>query len=250
MKCCGLYLHREPVPQEAGSLSPTSGSEPPTSGAGAGGAGPRRVRLVVNLGMTGRLLVQEPGAGEPPTHPAVRFELENGGTLWYHDPRRFGTLEVMGQRRWREWEGAMGPEPLSSRYSAARLHEHLQRSRSPIRSWLLDQRRIAGVGNLYASEALFTARVHPARPANTLSVQEAASLHRALRSALRRAIQHRGTTLRDYRDPLGGEGGNAPLLRAYGREGLPCRRCRTPLERLVLSNRSAFFCPRCQPEPA
>lgn len=204
-------------------------------------------RLVVNLGMTGGLLLGAPDA-DPPTHPGVRFQLLDGRTLWYDDARRFGLLEFMPPLRWRDWNRAMGPEPLSPSYSSARMHRDLGRSRSPVRSWLLDQRRIAGVGNIYASEALFGARIHPQRPANAVSEEEASSLHRSLRSVLRSAIRNRGTTLRDYRDASGEAGGNAPTLRAYGREGEPCPRCRTPIVRIVFSNRSAFYCPRCQPE--
>jgi formamidopyrimidine-DNA glycosylase len=210
--------------------------------------GARPDRLVVNLGMTGGLLLAAAG-DPPPTHPGVRFDLLDGRTLWYDDTRRFGLLEFMGPGRWREWNRTMGPEPLARSYTAARMGEELARSRSPIRSWLLDQRRVAGVGNIYASEALFGARIHPREPANRISAEGAASLHRSLRSVLRSAIRNRGTTLRDYRDAAGDEGGNAPTLRAYGREDQPCPRCRAPIRRIVFSNRSAFLCPRCQPAP-
>ena len=116
-----------------------------------------------------------------------------------------------------------------------------------MRSWLLDQRKVAGVGNIYASEALFLARVHPARRARTLRRDEAAALHRAIREVLAASIRAGGTTIRDYRNADGDAGEYVRELRVYDREGLPCPRCSTPIRRLVLSNRSAFFCPACQP---
>jgi formamidopyrimidine-DNA glycosylase len=206
------------------------------------------VRGVVNLGMTGRLLVADPEAS-PPLHPGLRCRLDSGAILWYDDTRRFGRIEVMSLPRWRGWSGTLGPEPLSASYTSERMARELARSASPVRSWLLDQRRVAGVGNIYASEALHGARIHPLRAASSLTREEASRLHRSLRRVLRAAIRYRGTTLRDYRDPLGREGGNAQRLRAYGRDGQPCLRCRATVERIVFSNRSAFFCPRCQPAP-
>ena len=205
-------------------------------------------RVVVNLGMTGRLL--HSSTSVPPRsarHPAVHFPLEGGGSLTFDDVRRFGRLSYMEPADWTRWSKGLGPEPLSPSFTGHRLGHTLASSRSPLRSLLLDQRRIAGVGNIYAVEALWAARLHPARPSNTVDDTGARALHRALRRVLRRAIDARGTTLRDYRTADGEEGGFGPALHAYGRERQPCRRCRTPLERLVLSGRSAFFCPRCQP---
>lgn len=206
--------------------------------------------LRVNLGMTGRLLPVEEHAelSEEATHPAVRLLFRNGGALVYDDTRRFGLLECLSSEAWERKAAELGPEPLSPTFTARRLHEGLARSRSPARSWLLDQRRVAGVGNIYANEALHGARVHPRRPAESLSRDDAARLHRALRSVLRRAIEARGTTLHDYRDSEGDRGAFARSLEVYGREGEPCLRCETPVERLVFGSRSAFLCPACQPE--
>jgi len=207
-------------------------------------------RLVVNLGMTGRLL---PSEHDPPSphgnHPAVQFWFNGGGGLTYDDTRRFGRLSFRDHAAWKRWSATLGPEPLSASFTARRLAEALAQSRVPIRSWLLDQRRIAGVGNIYAVEALWVAEIHPARPANSLGGVDASKLHRALRRILRNAIQARGTTLRDYRTPDGEQGGFGPALRAYGREHQPCPRCKTAVVRVVLQGRSAFFCPRCQPHP-
>ncbi len=203
------------------------------------------VVLVVNLGMTGRLVWARNGA--PTTHPAVRFTLSAGPVLVYDDVRRFGALEAMDEAEWALRDRRLGPEPLSSTFTARRLHADLARSVSPIRSWLLDQRRVAGVGNIYANEALHLAGIHPQRSAESLIEGEARKLHRALRRTLRRAVENRGTTLRNYRDASGNPGENAAQLRVYGRDLEPCLRCSTRICRLVFGNRAAFYCPSCQP---
>jgi len=212
--------------------------------------------LVVNLGMTGALFPQRfireddsvpERFARKPTHPAVRFGLDGGRALVYHDIRRFGVVEVLRPDAWCEREARMGPEPLAEEYGAADLHAGLSASRTPVRNWLLDQRRIAGVGNIYASEACFRAGVHPRRPANEVDAEEAASMHDGLRSVLSAAIEHGGTTLQNYRDADGRPGLFGTLLRVYGREEEPCVTCGTPIERIVIGNRSAFLCPLCQP---
>ena len=202
--------------------------------------------LVVNLGMTGRLLLL-PEKGPETTHPAVRFTLDTGRQLVFDDVRRFGVLEVLSVSEWTTRSRRLGPEPLSPTYTARTLSAGLTESVSPIRSWLLDQRRLVGVGNIYANEALHVAGIHPQRPAKSITGGEARGLHRALRRTLRQAIANRGTTLRDYRDAPGVPGENAAALRVYGRVGNPCPRCSTMIERIVFGNRSAFLCPECQP---
>ncbi len=204
-----------------------------------------RMVLVVNLGMTGRLVWARDEAST--THPAVRFTLSEGPVLVYDDVRRFGTLEAMDETEWALRDRRLGPEPLSSTFTARRLHTDLSRSVSPIRSWLLDQTRLAGVGNIYANEALHLAGIFPQRPARSVTEDEARKLHRALRRTLRSAVENRGTTLRDYRDASGKPGDNASRLRVYGRDGKPCLRCSTRICRLVFGNRAAFYCPSCQP---
>ena len=205
-------------------------------------------RLAVNLGMTGRLLPSI--SGEPPygsRHPGVVFIHHDGSTLTFDDVRRFGRLTLVDREAWARWSRRLGPEPLSPSFTARRLADILGTSRSPVRSLLLDQRKVAGVGNIYAVEALWAAGIHPETPSREIEAPSAVRLHRALRRILRRAITARGTTLRDYRTAGGEEGGFGPALMAYGREGEACKRCKTPLERTMLSGRSAFFCPRCQP---
>ena len=204
--------------------------------------------LLVNLGMTGRLILA--GAAARATHPAVRFVMDPGSVLVFDDVRRFGVLEVLARADWARRSRDLGPEPLSPRYRARRLYDGLSRSSSPIRSWLLDQRRVAGIGNIYANEALHLAGIHPRRPARSLDEAEARALHRAMRKVLRTAIRNRGTTLRDYRDASGQQGGNAGALAVYARDGEPCLRCATEIRRLVFGNRSAFYCQSCQPEEA
>ncbi len=201
--------------------------------------------LVVNLGMSGRLVLVRGEAQT--THPAVRFILSAGPPLIYDDVRRFGALEVMDESEWAVRDHRLGPEPLSSSFTARGLHADLSQSVSPIRSWLLDQRRVAGIGNIYANEALHLAGIHPQRPAKSLSEHEARRLHRAIRRTLSSAVDNRGTTLRDYRDASGIPGNNASKLLVYGRGQEPCSRCSTRIHRFVFGNRAAFCCPNCQP---
>ena len=206
-------------------------------------------RVVVNLGMTGRLVPgsdTSPGPGS--THPAVLFRFTDGGSLTYDDVRRFGRLTHLPASAWTRWSRRLGPEPLARSFTGARLHRILSRSRSPVRSLLLDQRKIAGVGNIYAVEACWFAGIHPRTPANTIDSAAAARLHRSLRRVLRQAVRAGGTTLRNYRAPDGNEGRFRRALHAYGREGQPCFRCRRGIERIVFGGRSAFVCPRCQLE--
>jgi formamidopyrimidine-DNA glycosylase len=205
--------------------------------------------VAVNLGMTGRLLPSLDDGPDTPdsTHPAVRFRFEGGGTLVFDDTRRFGTVECLAAQEWRERSERMGPEPLEASFTATALHAALAASRSPVRSWLLDQRKVAGVGNIYANEALHLAGIHPERQARAIDRKGARALHRGIRRVLQAAIDAGGTTIRDYRTASGDPGRYARRLRVYGRGGEPCARCRSEIRRIVFGGRSAFFCPRCQP---
>jgi formamidopyrimidine-DNA glycosylase len=205
--------------------------------------------VAVNLGMTGRLLPFDsaPRGVDRPGHPAVHLLFDGGGVLVFDDTRRFGTVECLSAAEWSARSARMGPEPLDERYTARELRDGLSRSRAPVRSWLLDQRRIAGVGNIYANEALFLSGVHPRRRARDLTGAEATRLHRSIRRVLREAIHAGGTTIRDYRDASGAEGRYARRLLVYARDGEACSRCGAVIERVVFGNRSAFFCPGCQP---
>ena len=205
--------------------------------------------IAVNLGMTGRLLPfpVPPSLEGRPGHPAVRFRFESGALLVFDDTRRFGTVEVFSDDEWRTRSARMGPEPLDPGYRARDLFDALQRSRAPTRSWLLDQKKIAGVGNIYANEALYLAAVHPRREARRVRRREAVALHRAIRRVLRDAIRAGGTTIRDYRNAEGGRGNYARRLHVYGRDGERCLKCQSVIQRIVFANRSAFYCPTCQP---
>jgi len=205
--------------------------------------------LVVNLGMTGQLLFSGPeDATSPPSHLALHFALTPDASLYYADVRRFGLLRVLSPSEWAAHSDSLGPEPLGKDISSKDFFLALQTSRSPIRSWLLDQRRIAGIGNIYAAEALYLSGLHPRRPAQSLGPRESKALLAGIRKVLQKAIRARGTTLRDYRTASGERGGFATALQVYGREGQECLSCKSTIVRIVFGNRSAFFCPRCQPE--
>ena len=202
--------------------------------------------LVVHLGMTGRLMVTKTPGSSGFRHIAVRFDLEDGRSLLYDDVRRFGRIEHFAAGHWDRRALEFGVEPLSDDFTASRLFELTRLSISPIRNWLLDPYRVAGIGNIYANEALFRAGVRPTRRANTLTRAESARLRETLRAVLQESIDRRGTTFSDYRDANGEEGAFLPLLQVYDRAGQPCVRCGTRIKRIVLSNRSAYYCPKCQ----
>jgi len=203
-------------------------------------------RLVIGLGMTGRVVASDAPAARSLRHVAARVHLQDGRALLYDDARRFGRLDLRDADAWVQRSSATGVEPLSDEFTAARFHALTRASTSPIRNFLLDQKRVAGVGNIYANEALFRARVRPSRRARTLRRVETEALQRAIRDVLNEAVDARGTTLNDYRDADGEPGAFQFALQVYDRAGLPCVNCATPIKRIVLSNRSAFYCPSCQ----
>lgn len=202
-------------------------------------------RLVVNLGMTGRLLVAEGTEPDLP-HLGVRFRLQDGREIRFTDVRRFGNVQHFDAPGWVTRERQWGVEPLSLEFTPEWLADHAGRSRVAIKTWLMDQRRVVGVGNIYASEALFRAGIDPRRSANALSHGEAARLHSAVQEVLAEAIAFRGTTFLDYRDAEGKPGEFVGRLRVYDRAGQPCRQCAEPVARIVQGGRSTFFCPHCQ----
>ena len=202
--------------------------------------------LVVNLGMTGRVVASDAKRAAELRHIAVRLDLQDGRALLYDDSRRFGRLELFDGSEWAERQSRIGPEPLSDDFTAQYLFTVLKSSRMPLRNWLLDQSKVAGVGNIYANEALFRAGIRPQRRANTITRDAAARLRETIRDVLAQAIEARGTTLNDYRDGSGEEGQFEPLLQVYARDGVACQKCGSIIKRIVISNRSAFYCPRCQ----
>ncbi len=204
----------------------------------------RPLWLLLHLGMTGRLLRASAGAPLPP-HTHLRFALDTGEELRYSDPRRFGAVQVLAGDELRQWLARLGPDALTISWTAFRAR--LQR-RARIKALLLDQRVLAGLGNIYADESLWRAGIHPARPACSLSAAERMRLWRSMRAVLRQAIRYRGTSVADYVDLDGRRGAFQKHLHVYGRAGQPCRRCRTPLVRILLAGRGTVLCPRCQPE--
>lgn len=199
--------------------------------------------IIIHLGMTGRLRVQ-PKAAERVPHTHVVLGLAGGDELRFVDARRFGWV-TPGRPIARDAAlVALGPDPLTE-LDATALAAALGAARAPIKAFLLDQRRIAGLGNIYVAEALFRTGVHPATPAKKVA-RRAEELLAAVRAVLESGIARRGTTLRDYVDVDGERGDNAAALLVYGREGEPCFRCGTPIRRRIDSGRATFFCPRCQ----
>jgi formamidopyrimidine-DNA glycosylase len=205
--------------------------------------GRRRGSVLVHLGMSGRLRVH--GAQDPrEKHTHVVWSLDGNRELRFVDPRRFGLVRAAAAGDGLPELAGLGPDPLAD-LDEAGLALALGGSRAPVKAFLLDQRRVAGLGNIYVCEALFRASVHPATPACRLR-RRSAALVQGIRQALALGIANRGTTLRDYVDGEGGAGTNQAALMVYGRGGQPCRVCHTAVRRRVDAQRSTFYCPRCQ----
>lgn len=202
--------------------------------------------LVIHLGMTGSLLLASPRE-ERPRHTHIVFHLEDGRDLLYVDPRTFGETALLqgGDRRPLRGLHGLGPEPLSDEFTRERLCEALT-GKCRIKSALMDQSRIAGVGNIYADEALHRAGISPLRRAGDLAPEEAARLHRALREVLSEAIERGGSSVSDYVDLRGGRGDFQEAHRVYRRAGLPCPRCGAAIRRESICGRGSYFCPSCQ----
>ncbi len=215
----------------------------------------RELELVLHLGMTGSLRIvptEGPGAiddeaSDAPTHIRASFVLDDGRAVLFRDPRRFGRVSVVPAG---DYAGriptlaALGPEPLSSDFRVADFIAALAATSAPVKAKLLDQRLVAGVGNIYADEALWRARIHPG--SRRVGAGRAGSLHAAIRTVLAAAIEREGTTFRDYQMVNGASGRYADHLNAYGQGDLPCRRCGTAMRRTVIAQRGTTYCPRCQ----
>jgi formamidopyrimidine-DNA glycosylase len=199
--------------------------------------------LVVSLRMTGRLIVQrQTDALYPYTNVIIDFT--DGTRLAFADVRRFGRMRLVQKDE--IWDAELGVEPLSQEFDIPRFAAILKGRPTPIKAFLLDQRRIAGVGNIYAVEALWESQIKPSTPAGKLSRERIGRLHGALQAVLRKAIEMRGTSSRDYVDAEGMEGGFQNELTVYGRAGEPCPRCKKPLVRTVLAQRGTWWCRNCQ----
>jgi len=205
-------------------------------------------RLVVQPGMTGSLTVHErPLTKEERRYAVLSARLDDGRRLVYRDVRRLGTLLLLDDRGWRAYDSAIGPEPLDPGFTADQLLAILRRSRQAVKKVLMDQRHLAGVGNIYANEALFAAGIDPSRAANRIRPEEAKRLHEELRRILEAAIVSNGTTFRDYRTATGERGNFQLELFVYGREGERCKVCGTRLTGThLIDGRITVFCHRCQ----
>jgi formamidopyrimidine-DNA glycosylase len=226
--------------------------------------------MTVALRMTGALIVAAPGT-PPDRYARVVFHLADGRQLRYRDMRKFGriglweggglrarkprkpkpkrTAEAAAAYRVGDVFARHGPEPLARSFSAKRFGERLAHRSGRLKSLLLDQSFVAGIGNIYADEALWRARLHPLRTADTLSDEEAGRLYRSIRSVLRQGVANRGSSFSDYVGADGEPGANAERLNVYRRTGQPCYRCGRPISRLVVGQRSTHFCPHCQAAP-
>jgi formamidopyrimidine-DNA glycosylase len=215
----------------------------------ADGASDHAGTLLVHLGMTGSLRWYSDPTVVPPrrTHDHVDIHFDSGAVLRYHDPRRFGAiLWVEDPADAHPLLAALGPEPFAEEFSAKSLHKALRSRTAAIKLALMDNHVVVGVGNIYANEALFHAGIRPTRAANRVSLRRLGILVDAVRSTLSAAIAKGGSTLRDYVDSRGEPGYFQLDYYAYGREGLPCRHCATPLKALRQGGRATTFCPRCQ----
>jgi formamidopyrimidine-DNA glycosylase len=205
-----------------------------------------KFNLVNHLGMTGSWRFEKGGGHLK--HDHFVMTLSDKTKLIYNDPRRFGLLRLVetGSDEHAAVWGRLGPEPLERDFDSGYLWKQTRGCRSSIKAWLMDQRRVVGVGNIYASEALFQAGIRPRRQAGRIKQAECKSLVTAVRRVLNSAIDSGGSTIRDYRNATGSEGGFQNLLSVYGRGGDPCRHCKNRIASNVLAGRSTFWCPRCQ----
>jgi formamidopyrimidine-DNA glycosylase len=205
--------------------------------------------LLIHLRMTGSLRHYASGLDEDPHRRAV-VRLDNASDVGYRDVRRFGTWLLLEPGELEPYLAAkVGEEPLDAAFTAARLGARIAKRRAPIKAALLDQRTLAGLGNIYVDEALWRARIHPLRPAESIDRNELRRLHHAIRTALEHGIARQGSTLRDYRLPDGESGAMQNEFKVYGRAGEPCDRCGTPIAKSRVGGRGTWFCPTCQVGP-
>ncbi len=205
--------------------------------------------LLIHLRMTGSLLHAADGSLPDDPHRRAVVKLDDGSDVAYRDVRRFGTWLLLEPGELEPYLAAkVGDEPLDARFTAGRLGERLDRRRGALKAALLDQRTLAGLGNIYVDEALWRARLNPLRPAGGLDRAELRRLHRAIRATLEHGLARQGSTLRDYRLPDGSGGSAQDEFHVYGRGGEPCDRCGTPIAKTTIAGRSSWFCPTCQPE--
>jgi formamidopyrimidine-DNA glycosylase (fpg) len=203
--------------------------------------------LIIHLGMSGQLLLVSPGLPFD-KHDHIIFSLDDRLELRFRDPRRFGMVVALSESELNDYAPLkqLGPEPLAANCKADYLFERSRGLTKPVKNFLMDQRVIVGVGNIYASESLFLAGIHPLKPAGRISRARWQKLMEAIKRVLRDAIRQGGTTLNSFRDSQGNAGYFQIALRVYGRKGEPCLTCQTMIRAQVVAGRSTFFCPKCQ----
>ena len=203
--------------------------------------------ILVHLRMTGALLVT-PCETQKPPFAKIRFTLTDGLILWFTDVRTFGTLCLCGgSDSWQDKGYAgLGPEPLSLEFTEAYLIAKLKKSRQMVKCFILDQHKIAGMGNIYADEALAVAGIRPTRYTDKLTAKQIHALYLAVNQVIAQGLRNRGTTFRNYLDADGKVGNNKDFLLVYGRKGLPCLKCGTILKQIKVGGRGSVYCPHCQ----
>jgi len=217
---------------------------------------------LMHLGMSGSFRVSHDGKGATPgefhhprtaapAHDHVVFHMSSGATVTFNDPRRFGLMLIVPRSELEDHPlmREVGPEPLGNAFDADLLAAACAGKKTSLKAALLDQRTVAGLGNIYVDEALWYARLAPLRRAESLDSDELKRLHRAIRRALRLGIERQGASLRDYAQPDGESGGMQHEFRVYGRDGEPCDRCGTPIAKTRVAGRGTHYCPRCQHSP-
>jgi len=227
---------------------------------------PSDLFLLVHLKMTGQLIFQSKnkkivgghslaagsyeksvGGELPNKHTRAIFDFSGGGKLFFNDLRKFGYLKLVdGQELKKILEKNYGPEPLTSEFTVSRLKEILKTRRINIKAVLLNQKLIAGLGNIYVDESLFAAGIRPMRPANQVKPKEVEKLFKEINKLIKKAISHRGTTFSNYVDSKGQKGNFSNLLKVYGRGGKPCVVCGTPIFKIKIAGRGTHYCPNCQ----
>ena len=205
-------------------------------------------RIVVQPRFTGALLIDDGSfTGSELDYSTLRLDLDDGRALHYADVRRLGTVALMDADRFEEYSGKLGIEPLDRAFTATHLSDVLRATSQPVKKILMEQRKIAGIGNIYANEALWRARIDPSRSGASVSFEQASLLRDSIVAVLGEAIEARGTSFRDYRDARGKRGTFVEKLEAYGRGGLPCRRCGSKLVSThAVDGRATTMCVKCQ----
>ena len=203
--------------------------------------------LVSHLRMEGKYLFYSDAVPER-KHAHVFFEMTDGGTLVYEDVRKFGTMELLRKDQLEAYFASrkLGPEPTEANFLLSPFAAALSRSKKPIKPYLLEQTLVVGLGNIYVDEALWRARIHPARPASSLKPAEVKRLREQIIEVLQLGIEKRGSTIRTYRNALGEDGTMQDFLQVYGKTGQPCARCGSSIEKIKLGGRGTHLCPHCQ----